>query len=450
MKHTFLATLLLITFTGVSKGVLDQNPGSVQGVVTDNYGSVLPGAAVVASKSDQPGIKGFATTDPNGNYTINGLLPGYYQMKFSASGYQEATSANVAIYSNQTATQNATLEASTLASLGGTVTDANGATVAKALVTATNNSNAITKSTQTNDDGQYSLSLPSGTYSISVEGSGFKKAVVEDVKVSVSRRQTVDIQLAPGNLAAITVGGVDNSFLTRRMSGLTKPAGIQSPGVFQLELGYSGDFHRRDFHATQRMPLSFSFVPVDRLLLEANLEAIKASGPASAKPEVSYGDTRLGFQVVALHQSPGPVSLAFAYRIKLPTAPDKLGSGRVDHAITFLLSKSSKSGRSFFDFNSAMLVNGRANMNGWTVGGSASFAYSLILPLRKGQQFVGLKDEVSIQSKDDQQPKGAYLGAMIITGLNRHISFNVGSRFGLNHDAPRFGIFAGMTVTLSK
>src|SRR6476646_1030601 len=61
------------------------------------------------------------------------------------------------------------------AALNGTVTDATGAAVPNAKVTATNSGTGTTRTTQTNDAGLYNFSrLPVGNYDITVEAQGFK------------------------------------------------------------------------------------------------------------------------------------------------------------------------------------------------------------------------------------------------------------------------------------
>src|SRR5438105_12026742 len=63
-------------------------------------------------------------------------------------------------------------------SLLGTVTDASGASVPNAQVTMTETHTSVTRMTKTGDAGNYVFSdVPQGTYSVSVELTGFKKAV---------------------------------------------------------------------------------------------------------------------------------------------------------------------------------------------------------------------------------------------------------------------------------
>src|SRR5436305_5366301 len=71
-------------------------------------------------------------------------------------------------------------------SILGTVTDPQGAAVAGAKVTVTDKNKGTIQQTTTNDSGNYSVThLIPDTYSVKVEGQGFKTATQKDVVVRV-------------------------------------------------------------------------------------------------------------------------------------------------------------------------------------------------------------------------------------------------------------------------
>ncbi|HXX16452.1 MAG TPA: carboxypeptidase-like regulatory domain-containing protein, partial [Candidatus Eremiobacteraceae bacterium] len=83
----------------------------------------------------------------------------------------------------------------------GTITDSSGAAVAGATVTIKNLETGLTRTVTTSNDGSYAApELPIGSYSVTVQQSGFKEAVVTGVKVEVSTERRVDITLQPGQL----------------------------------------------------------------------------------------------------------------------------------------------------------------------------------------------------------------------------------------------------------
>ncbi len=81
----------------------------------------------------------------------------------------------------------------------GTVTDTSGAAVLNAKVTAHNVDTGVDRSTDTSSDGSYLIpELPIGTYTVTVELSGFQKSVVTGVKVDVATERRIDATLKPG------------------------------------------------------------------------------------------------------------------------------------------------------------------------------------------------------------------------------------------------------------
>lgn len=87
-------------------------------------------------------------------------------------------------------------------SLVGKVKDSNGAAVSGAAVTITNTETKNARTTQTNEDGQFSVGdLFAGNYEVSVEATGFKKHVSTNVDVNVAARRNLDVTLEPGNIS---------------------------------------------------------------------------------------------------------------------------------------------------------------------------------------------------------------------------------------------------------
>jgi outer membrane receptor protein involved in Fe transport len=85
----------------------------------------------------------------------------------------------------------------------GHVADPNGAVVAGATVTATNEQTGLQKSTTTKDDGTFSIILlPPGVYTVVVSAPGFSSAEVKDVTVTVGSHAPVDVALSVGSTTA--------------------------------------------------------------------------------------------------------------------------------------------------------------------------------------------------------------------------------------------------------
>jgi hypothetical protein len=70
------------------------------------------------------------------------------------------------------------------------------------MVTATNNANNLVRTATTNEDGFYTLTnLPAGTYTISVEQKGYKKAEQGDTVLAADGRITADFTLDAGEIS---------------------------------------------------------------------------------------------------------------------------------------------------------------------------------------------------------------------------------------------------------
>src|SRR6266851_185552 len=93
------------------------------------------------------------------------------------------------------------------ATLLGTVTDSSGAAVANVKMTISETNTGISRASQTNESGNYVLpDLPPGTYTVTAELSGFKRASRAAIDVIVNTTERVDLVLQPGNvLETVTV-----------------------------------------------------------------------------------------------------------------------------------------------------------------------------------------------------------------------------------------------------
>src|SRR5688572_16262846 len=91
------------------------------------------------------------------------------------------------------------VQAQTTGSLSGTITDQNDAVVAGATVTLRSNIAGGERSAITDSNGAFDFqALLPGTYSLSVEASGFKKAIAREIVVSVSLNTQANVQLEIG------------------------------------------------------------------------------------------------------------------------------------------------------------------------------------------------------------------------------------------------------------
>src|SRR5262245_63199363 len=88
--------------------------------------------------------------------------------------------------------------------ISGTVFDKTGAVVPGARVTITNTGTNRSQTLTTSEEGSYSAAaLEPVVYRITVEAQGFKKAVVDSIKVDTAVTATVNVTLEPGAVETI-------------------------------------------------------------------------------------------------------------------------------------------------------------------------------------------------------------------------------------------------------
>jgi hypothetical protein len=232
-------------------------------------------------------------------------------------------------------------------------------------------------------------------------------------------------------------------FIVPSRPTVSNPAEFQKPGVLQLEAGYNANFHAPGVQVQQDLPLALRFAVNKRLLLEFDGDS-PSSQTVDGIRNTGAGDSQLGIQVVLQLEKESRPGFAVAYYVKLPTADsaEGLGTGRVDHDFIALVSK--KIGGTTMDFNASLLISGRTTETGHASSGQGAFAVSRNLSRR-----IGIQGELSGSSRNDAQ-SGAMLALGAVTyQINRRLVLDSGLRFGLTHDAPRSGVFAGLTLGIA-
>ena len=250
---------------------------------------------------------------------------------------------------------------------------------------------------------------------------------------SVARAQT---QPAPA--------AAEPAFIVPARPTFSNPAEFQKPGVLQLESGYNANFHAFGVSNEQDTPIAIRFAVSSRVLVEADIDSVISQRAPNQSRATGFGDCQFGIQTVLFHEHETSPGFALAYYIKAPTASSSkgLGTGKVDHELTALLSKTFD--KTTFDFNAIYLLAGRTSRNGHSSSGQGAFAVSEALPKR-----FGVQGEISGFSKNDEQP-GAMLGLAVATyQVSKRLVLDAGVRFGLSHDAPSRGLVAGMTVGIA-
>ena len=127
------------------------------------------------------------------------------------------------------------------ATLLGTVTDTTGAVAANVKVTATASATGELHDSVTNESGNYTFpNLQPGTYSITVEATGFKKATHQNIDVLINSSTRVDLSLEPGSVSeTVLVTTAPPLLQTDRADISTK---IEARQIANLPLGTNRNF----------------------------------------------------------------------------------------------------------------------------------------------------------------------------------------------------------------
>ena len=240
--------------------------------------------------------------------------------------------------------------------------------------------------------------------------------------------------------------GADEITATPNRPGVANPADVTQKGVLEIEYGWDRAFRSHAFKTLTdatgliRFGLTGDF--------ELHLGMVNYVSQLSDNPEgrrSGVGDTSPGFKYRLTEESGVWPTLSFAYDIKVPTASKRkgLGSGRVDHNLTFLASKEKLLGLDW-DFNYVL---------GW-IGkeGKKSFDDSHLLALDFSRPLfgpVGISGEIYGSPQVNRKTPGIISTDWALTyTVTPRVILDAGVDIGLNSAARDITYFAGVTIAL--
>lgn len=193
------SALVTASATTTVNFMLNPNPGTATGQVTNINGDPITGGSVVLHVLQGNVIIASTLTDANGFYLINNLPAGSYNLSVMAAGYQSAIS-SIVIQSGQTSTLDFVLNLQP-GSLTGTVTDTNGP-IAGATVEIFFNTTGLA-SVLTDSSGFYQISnLAPGQYILQVSATNHQ-TLTQGATIVGNQTLNVDVNLSlnPGSIA---------------------------------------------------------------------------------------------------------------------------------------------------------------------------------------------------------------------------------------------------------
>lgn len=127
------------------------------------------------------------------------------------------------------------------ATIVGTVTDQTGGVLVNAKVTITEINTGVSRTANTNDSGNYSFpNVPPGTYSVTVEQTGFKKSTRSGVDVLVDTTTRVDLVMTPGQVTESVEVTAEAALLQTDRADVGRK--IETAQMANLPLGYGRNF----------------------------------------------------------------------------------------------------------------------------------------------------------------------------------------------------------------
>jgi hypothetical protein len=225
---------------------------------------------------------------------------------------------------------------------------------------------------------------------------------------------------------------------------VANPADITQYGVLEVEYGWN-----RQWPSEGVVQSSLDGLFKLGLLCDVELRWSTTSFTSltsAGQTRSGFGDNWIGPQIRFYRQTKRVPSLAFGYAVKIPSASadDDLGSGKVDHSLTFLASKDLLGFH--FDFNASQLFIGRANGAGFDKNQQLNLAFSH--PLPKRLQFTG---EFYGQTELNQDTPRfvSSLWALTYTIIPRLV-IDGGFEKGLTASGPHRHLFFGATYSIAN
>ncbi len=231
------ATPLNVTAPGVRSGInaVLARGGAISGRVTDAGGSPLSGIYVTASGSQG---YGYSLTDGSGNYTINGLRSGNYEVR--AASLSDSTnlvgSRRAATVIAPDTTPGINLTMTPGGTLTGRVTDGSGTALNGITVFIRNEDGSYQKYVYTNDSGVYTATgLPTGTYRVLFRPHAHIPEAYND-RPDFGQADPISV-VAPNTVSGIDAVLAPGSAISGRVTDATTSAPIKDVFVEILDAG---------------------------------------------------------------------------------------------------------------------------------------------------------------------------------------------------------------------
>ena len=212
---------------------------------------------------------------------------------------------------------------------------------------------------------------------------------------------------------------------------VANPADITQFGVLEVEYGWDRAWVGAGDRLTDLAGLLKFGLLCDVELRWTPPALLHPSNEAGS--QTGFGDNSFGAQVRFYRQTARVPTLAVSYAAKVPTASrvKGLGSGRLDHVVTFLASKDLYG--THFDFNASHFLIGKPAASGFDQAAQLNLAFSHPL---KGHLFI-TGEFYGTTELNASTPGFASMLSAVTYAITPQLVIDGGIDAGLTHGAPQ-------------
>jgi hypothetical protein len=225
---------------------------------------------------------------------------------------------------------------------------------------------------------------------------------------------------------------------------VSNPAHVTQYGVLELEYGWDRSWLEENIRQSSAGGL-LKFGLLCDVELRWNTTSFLSQSDATGI-QSGFGDNWLGTQIRFHRQTRQLPTMAFSYALKVPSASTEkgLGTGRMDHSLTF--GASENIAHFNFDFNFSQFLIGRPKASGFEQNQLMALAFSRVI--HGGFQFAG---EFYGETEMNKATPGfaSSLWAITYTVVPRLV-IDGGFEVGLGSGGPHRHAFFGATYSIAN
>jgi hypothetical protein len=225
---------------------------------------------------------------------------------------------------------------------------------------------------------------------------------------------------------------------------VANPADITQYGVLELEYGFDHGWPTTGQSFTDAGGLLKFGLLCNVELRWTTTSFLTQTDPSGTQS--GFGDFWIGPQILLYKQTKRAPSIAASYAMKVPSADSAkgLGSGRVDHQFTLLVSKDVLGFH--FDFNASAFLVGRPGGSGYDHNAQCNlaFGHGIYKTLQIQGEFYG---NTQLNPITPGFASGLFA---LVWSITPRLEVDTGWDIGMTQFAPRRRIFAGFTYSIAN